>query len=126
MAKDNPHPTEIKLNKPTRTLTVKFDDGAEFEMSCEYLRVHSPSAEVQGHGPGEGVLQVDKEDVGIERIEQVGNYAVQIYYDDGHNTGIYSWDTLYNLGTNKEKNWRDYLDRLKTAGAPHSQLGTRA
>ncbi len=107
-------------------LTVKFDDDAEFEMSCEYLRVHSPSAEVQGHGPGEGVLQVDKEDVGIERIEQVGNYAVQIYYDDGHNTGIYSWDTLYNLGTNKEKNWQDYLDRLKTAGAPHSQLGTRA
>ena len=126
MAKDNPHPTEIKLHKPSRMLTVKFDDDAEFEMSCEYLRVHSPSAEVQGHGPGEGVLQVDKEDVGIERIEQVGNYAIQIYFDDEHNTGIYSWDTLYNLGTNKEKNWQDYLDRLKTAGAPHSQLGTRA
>ena len=71
MAKDNPHPTDIKLHKPSKTLTIKFDDDAEFEMSCEYLRVHSPSAEVQGHGPGEGVLQVDKEGVGIERIEQV-------------------------------------------------------
>ena len=126
MAKDNPHPTEIKLHKPSKTLTIKFDDGAEFEMSCEYLRVHSPSAEVQGHGPGEGVLQVDKEDGGIERIEQVGNYAIQIYFDDEHNTGIYSWDTLYKLGANKDKNWQDYLDRLQAAGAPHSQLGTRA
>ena len=126
MAKDNPHPTEIKLHKPSKTLTIKFDDGSEFEMSCEYLRVHSPSAEVQGHGPGEGVLQVGKEDVGIERIEQVGNYAIQFYFDDEHNTGIYSWDTLYKLGANMDKNWQDYLDRLKAAGAPHSQLGTKA
>ncbi len=126
MSKDKPHPTEIKLHKPSKMLTIKFDDDTEFEMSCEYLRVHSPSAEVQGHGPGEGVLQVDKEDVGIERIEQVGNYAVQLYFDDEHNTGIYSWDTLYKLGANMDKNWQDYLDRLKAAGAPHSQLGTRA
>jgi len=126
MAKDKTHPTEIKLHKPSKMLTIKFDDDTEFEMSCEYLRVHSPSAEVQGHGPGEGVLQVDKEDVGIERIEQVGNYAIQIYFDDEHNTGIYSWDTLYKLGANKDKNWQDYLDRLKAAGAPHSQLGTKA
>jgi len=126
MAKDKTHPTEIKLHKPSNMLTIKFDDDTEFEMSCEYLRVHSPSAEVQGHGPGEGVLQVDKEDVGIERIEQVGNYAIQIYFDDEHNTGIYSWDTLYKLGANKDKNWQDYLDRLKAAGAPHSQLGTKA
>lgn len=126
MTKDNPHPTEINLHKQSKMLTIKFDDGAEFEMSCEYLRVHSPSAEVQGHGPGEGILQVDKEDVGIDRIEQVGHYAVQLYFDDEHNTGIYSWDTLYKLGTNKDSNWKDYLERLKAAGAPHSQLGTRA
>jgi len=126
MSKNKPHPTEIKLHKPSKMLTIKFDDDTEFEMSCEYLRVHSPSAEVQGHGPGEGVLQVGKEDVGIERIEQVGNYAIQFYFDDEHNTGIYSWDTLYKLGANMDKNWQDYLDRLKAAGAPHSQLGTKA
>lgn len=126
MTKDHPHPTKINLHKQSKMLSVEFDDGAEFEMSCEYLRVHSPSAEVQGHGPGEGVLQVDKEDVGIDHIDQVGNYAVQIYFDDEHNTGIYSWDTLYKLGANKDSNWKDYLERLKAAGAPHSQLGTRA
>ena len=125
MAQEHPHPTEINLHQKSRMLEIKFDDGAAFEMSCEYLRVHSPSAEVQGHGPGEGVLQVDKEDVNVERIEPVGNYAIQIYFDDGHNTGIYSWDTLYRLGANKEKNWQDYLDRLKAAGAPHSQLGNK-
>lgn len=126
MTQDNPHPTEINLQKQSKILVIKFDDGAEFEMSCEYLRVHSPSAEVQGHGPGEGVLQVDKEDVGIDHIEPVGNYAVQIYFDDEHNTGIYSWDTLYRLGADKDRNWKDYLDRLQVAGAPHSQLGTKA
>jgi DUF971 family protein len=104
-------------------LEISFDDGAHFEMSCEYLRVHSPSAEVQGHNPGEGVLQVDKEDVKIERIEPVGNYAIQIYFDDEHNTGIYSWDTLYRLGANKQQNWQNYINRLKEAGAPHSELG---
>jgi len=125
MTAKHPHPTEIKLHQQSRMLEIAFDDGARFEMSCEYLRVHSPSAEVQGHGPGEGVLQVDKEGVNIERIEPVGHYAIQIYFDDEHNTGIYSWETLYRLGENKEKNWQLYLDRLKQAGAPHSQLGTR-
>jgi DUF971 family protein len=80
---------------------------------------------VQGHGPGEGVLQVDKEDVNITHIEPVGTYAVQLYFDDEHNTGIYSWETLYRLGANRDKYWADYLARLKAAGAPHSQLGTR-
>jgi len=103
-------------------LEITFDDGAHFEMSCEYLRVNSPSAEVQGHSPRESVLQVDKEDVNIERIEPVGNYAIQIYFDDEHNTGIYSWDTLYRLGANKQQNWQEYLNRLKQAGAPHSEL----
>jgi len=123
MAQSHPHPTEINLHQKSRTLEITFDDGAHFEMSCEYLRVHSPSAEVQGHSPGEGVLQVDKEDVNIERIEPVGNYAIQIYFDDDHNTGIYSWDTLYRLGANKQENWQDYINRLKEAGAPHSELG---
>ena len=125
MAQDRPHPTEINLHQQSKMLEIKFDDGAAFEMSCEYLRVNSPSAEVQGHGPGESVLQVDKEGVNIERIEPVGNYAIQIYFDDEHNTGIYSWDTLYRLGTNKQQNWKDYLKRLKQAGAPHSELGNK-
>ncbi len=125
MADKHPHPTEINLHQQSRTLEIKFDDGAEFTMSCEYLRVHSPSAEVQGHGPGEGVLQVDKEDVNIKHIEPVGNYAIQIHFDDDHNTGIYAWETLYNLGKNREENWKAYLQRLKEAGAPHSQLGTK-
>ncbi len=85
-------------------------------MSCEYLRVHSPSAEVQGHGPGQGVLQVGKERVNIDKIEQVGNYAVKPVFDDGHETGIYSWDTLYTLGKNQAENWRIYLQQLKDAG----------
>jgi len=125
MAETHPHPTEVNLHQKSRTLEVKFDDGAQFEMSCEYLRVYSPSAEVQGHGPGEGVLQVDKENVNIKSIEPVGNYAIQIYFDDDHNTGIYSWDTLYKLGTNKDENWQSYLDRLKEAGVPHSQFGNK-
>ncbi|MEA3243148.1 MAG: DUF971 domain-containing protein [Pseudomonadota bacterium] len=123
MAQQHPHPTEINLHQKSRKLEITFDDGEHFEMSCEYLRVNSPSAEVQGHSPAESVLQVDKEDVNIERIEPVGNYAIQIYFDDEHNTGIYSWDTLYHLGVNKQQNWRDYLNRLKKAGAPHSELG---
>ena len=109
-------PTEINLNRKTRMLTVSFNDGARFEMSCEYLRVHSPSAEVQGHGPGQGVLQVGKEAVNIDRIEQVGNYAVKPVFDDGHDTGIYSWDTLYVLGENQAENWREYLAALERAG----------
>ena len=123
MAQQHPHPTEINLHQKSRKLEITFDDGEHFEMSCEYLRVNSPSADVQGHSPAESVLQVDKEDVNIERIEPVGNYAIQIYFDDEHNTGIYCWDTLYRLGVNKQQNWRDYLNRLKEAGAPHSELG---
>ncbi|MEE9421614.1 MAG: DUF971 domain-containing protein [Gammaproteobacteria bacterium] len=125
MANTHPHPTEINLHQKSRILEVTFDDGARYELPCEYLRVYSPSAEVQGHGPGEGVLQVDKEDVNIKHIESVGNYAVQLYFDDEHSTGIYSWETLYKLGANREQNWQDYLNRLKEAGAPHSQLGNK-
>ena len=112
----HPTPTEINLNRKTRILTVSFDDGEAFSMSCEYLRVHSPSAEVQGHGPGQGVLQVGKEAVNIDRIEQVGNYAIKPVFDDGHDSGIYSWTTLYALGKRQAENWRHYLAQLEAAG----------
>lgn len=109
-------PTEITLHKSKRMLEIAFEDGQRFELPCEYLRVYSPSAEVQGHGPGQEVLQVGKEEVNIEKIEQVGTYAIQPSFDDGHNSGIYAWDTLYDLGVNYEQNWQNYLDRLKAAG----------
>lgn len=110
------HPTEINLHKKSRTLEIAFEDGARFTMSAEYLRVNSPSAEVQGHGPGQGVLQIGKEDVNIENIQQVGSYAVQLFFDDNHNTGIYAWDTLYDLGKNQERYWQEYLEKLAKAG----------
>ncbi len=112
----NHHPTEINLHRQSRVLEITFDDGSRFDLPCEYLRVYSPSAEVQGHGPGQETLQVGKEDVNIERIEPVGNYAVILHFDDGHNTGIYSWSTLYDLGANYERKWQDYLARLEAAG----------
>ena len=121
MAQQHPHPTEINLHQKSRMLEITFDDGAQFEMSCEYLRVNSPSAEVQGHGPGDSVLQVDKEDVNIERIEPVGNYAVVLHFDDGHNTGIYSWETLYKMGSNYDSMWSQYLQELEQAG--HKRKG---
>lgn len=112
----NPKPTEINLHKNSHILEIAFDDGSRFELPTEYLRVYSPSAEVQGHGPGQEKLQIGKQDVNIDRIEQVGNYAVQFFFDDNHDTGIYSWDTLYNLGKNYDELWQNYLDRLKAAG----------
>jgi DUF971 family protein len=111
-----PRPTGIELHQKSRVLEVTFDDSARFELPCEYLRVYSPSAEVQGHGPGQQVLQLGKEQVGITDIEPVGNYAVRLVFDDGHRTGIYSWDYLYELGTQQEQKWRTYLERLKAAG----------
>ncbi len=111
-----PIPTELNLHRHSRVLEISFDDGSSFNLPCEYLRVFSPSAEVQGHGPGQEVLQVGKEDVAIEQITPVGNYAVCLHFDDGHNTGIYSWDTLYILGRDHDKNWQGYLARLKAAG----------
>lgn len=109
-------PSKLELNQASRVLTVTFESGETFHLSCEYLRVFSPSAEVQGHGPGQGVLQVGKEDVCITAIEPVGNYAVKLVYDDGHNSGIYSWDYLYELGANREKYWDEYIGRLAEAG----------
>lgn len=111
-----PKPTDINLHQQSRVLELTFEDGSHFELPCEYLRVYSPSAEVQGHGPGQEVLQIGKENVNITAIEPVGNYAVQLEFDDGHNTGIYSWETLFLLGQNKEELWENYLKRLEKAG----------
>ena len=116
-----PVPTELSLHRQSRVLEITFADGAHFNLPCEYLRVFSPSAEVQGHGPGQEVLQTGKEDVNIDRIEPVGNYAVCLHFDDGHNTGIYSWETLYRLGSNHERNWQDYLSRLQAPGHTRKQ-----
>jgi len=113
---DVPRPTDIKLRQTSRMLEVAFEDNSRFELPCEYLRVYSPSAEVRGHGPGQEVLQVGKESVNIKAIEPVGTYAVVLRFDDGHDTGIYSWETLYDLGQNKSKYWARYLDRLAKAG----------
>ncbi len=111
-----PTPTEIRLKKASRMLLVSFDDGSEFQLSCEYLRVHSPSAEVKGHGPGQETLQTGKEDVGINAIDPVGHYAVRLVFDDGHDSGLFTWEYLHELGTNMTANWQGYLDRLAAAG----------
>jgi DUF971 family protein len=116
MSTKPPHPTEITLHKQSRVLDIAFDDGSRFELPCEYLRVFSPSAEVRGHGPGQEVLQVGKKDVNIESIEPVGVYAVKLAFSDGHDTGIYSWEYLHELGVKQESNWKTYLARLAQAG----------
>lgn len=117
------HPTELNLHQKSRVLEIAFTDGSRFELPCEYLRVYSPSAEVRGHGPGTGTLQVGKEDVNITRIEPIGSYAVCLHFDDGHNTGIYAWDTLHDLGIHREEYWRDYLRNLEEAGHRHRDIG---
>lgn len=109
-------PTEIRLQKKSRQLIVTFADGESFEMSFEFLRVHSPSAEVKGHGPGQEVLQTGKEDVQILEIQPVGHYAVRLIFDDGHDSGLFSWNYLHELGAGKESRWQAYLDRLRAAG----------
>ena len=109
-------PTEIRLKKAERLLIITFDDQEVFEYPAEYLRVHSPSAEVRGHGPGQERLQVGKENVGITAIEPVGHYAVRLVFDDGHDSGLYQWSYLRELGDNMAANWQTYLDRLEAAG----------
>jgi DUF971 family protein len=116
------YPTDIRLRTASRLLEVSFDDGAHFELSFEYLRVFSPSAEVSGHGGGEGLLQTGKESVGISAIEPVGNYAVRLVFSDGHNTGLYSWRLLYELGRDKDANWDRYLERCREAGVTRRDL----
>lgn len=111
-------PTEIRLRRQSRVLTVGYADGATFDLPFEYLRVYSPSAEVRGHGPGQEVLQTGKEDVQITAVEPVGHYAVRLVFDDGHDTGLYRWGYLRELGENQAERWQDYLDRLEAAGYP--------
>jgi len=109
-------PTELRLRQGDRRLLISFDDGTCFELSCEYLRINSPSAEVKGHGPGQEVLQTGKRDVNINAIEPVGNYAVKLVFDDGHDTGLYTWAYLHRLGREYEQRWSAYLEALETAG----------
>jgi DUF971 family protein len=109
-------PVEIKLRKQSRTLVVSYEDGTSFEFTAEYLRVHSPSAEVKGHGPGQERLQIGKEGVAITAVEPVGHYAVRLVYDDGHDSGLYTWEYLRELGDDMADNWQAYLDRLVAAG----------
>ena len=115
--KNAPIPTEIKLHQKSRVMELTFNDGSRFELSYELMRVFSPSAEVRGHGPGQEVLQTGKRQVEIAALEPVGSYAVQPRFSDGHNTGIYSWDYLYWLGTNRDMLWEQYLRRLNQVGA---------
>ena len=116
MSEKKIYPLAIRLLKKSRLLKLEFDDGSAFELSCEFLRVHSPSAEVRGHAPGQSVLQLGKEHVGIDKIEQIGNYALKLCFDDGHDSGLYSWGYLYELGKHQGRYWQQYLAALKQAG----------
>ena len=112
-----PHPTEVKLHQASRVLEIAFDDGSSFRLPYEYLRVHSPSAEVRGHGPGQETLQFGKRGITIRTVEPVGHYALKPTFSDGHDTGIYSWEYLHELAVNHDAYWQRYLDRLEAAGA---------
>jgi DUF971 family protein len=112
-----PLPTAIKLHQQSRVLEIAFSDGREFRLPYEFLRAHSPSAEVRGHGPGQEVLQVGKREVTIREVEPIGHYAIRPSFSDGHDTGIYSWDYLYELGDRQDELWQRYLERMAAAGA---------
>src|SRR3989304_4087434 len=115
--KNTPNPTEIKLHQKSRVLEIAFADGKQFSLPYELLRVYSPSAEVRGHGPGQEVLQVGKRNIEIADVEPEGSYAIQISFSDGHDTGIYSWGLLYELGMRRDEMWQHYLKRMEEAGA---------
>jgi len=117
LTSQTPQPTSITVHQQSRVLEVGFDDGRQFRIPFELMRVYSPSAEVQGHGPGQEVLQTGKREVGLVALEPVGNYAVQPRFSDGHDTGIFSWDYLYFLGSQQDELWRKYEQRLQAAGA---------
>ena len=110
-------PTAITLHQASRVLEIAFDDGRSFRLPYEFLRVHSPSAEVRGHGPGQETLQVGKRDVAIKEVESVGHYAIRPKFSDGHESGIYTWDYLLDLGERQDELWRRYLERLAAAHA---------
>ena len=119
-------PTEIKLRKQSRVLDVAFDDGQRYELPFEYLRVYSPSAEVRGHGPGQETLQLGKHEVQVVKVDPVGNYAVRLVFNDGHDTGLYTWGYLYELGETRAAKWQHYLDRLQQLGIPYpTQVSNR-
>jgi DUF971 family protein len=118
-----PRPTNINLHQKSRILEIDFDDGKQFKYSTEFLRVHSPSAEVRGHGPGEETLQLGKTDVNINAIEPVGVYAVKLVFDDNHDSGLFSWDLLRDLGENYDTNWADYLKRCEEQGYERKKPG---
>ena len=113
---NTPNPVDIKLHQVSKLLEIKFDNNTECQLSCEFLRVYSPSAEVKGHGAGQEVLQVGKENVNITSIEPVGNYVIKLFFTDGHDTGLYSWDYLYHLAENYEALWLEYIGQLDAAG----------
>jgi DUF971 family protein len=115
----NPRPLDLRLRTLSRVLEIRFEDGAEYALPFEYLRVFSPSAELRGHGAGEPLLVTGKEAVGIVEVEPAGNYAVKLRFDDGHDTGLYTWPFLYELGRDHDKNWARYLERCETAGHRH-------
>ena len=119
---NTPKPIDIRLHQASRLLEIKFDNNTECMLSCEFLRVHSPSAEVKGHGAGQETLQVGKENVNITAIEPVGNYAVKLVFSDGHDTGLYSWDYLYYLGEIYEAMWLEYIGRLEMAGHKRKEV----
>ena len=119
---NSPRPTDIKLHQSSRLLEISFDNGRVAKLSCEFLRVYSPSAEVRGHGAGQEVLQVGKENVNITGIEPIGNYAVKLIFSDGHDTGLYSWDCLHEIAENYDAMWLEYLGRLAAAGITRKEL----
>jgi DUF971 family protein len=121
MTENTLHPLTISLHKQSRVLEIVYNDGENFKLPCEYLRVFSPSADVKGHGPGQEVLQLGKEDVNIKEVEPIGNYAVRLIFDDGHETGLYTWNYLYELGQNQKINWIDYLHALNKSGHKRKQ-----
>ena len=123
MTENTLHPLTISLHKQSRVLEIVYNNGENFKFPCEYLRVFSPSADVKGHGPGQEVLQLGKEDVNIKEVEPVGNYAVRLIFDDGHETGLYTWNYLYELGQNQKSNWIDYLHALNKSGYKRKQDG---
>ncbi len=117
-----PTPTALTLHSQSRILEISFSDGSEFKIPFELMRVYSPSAEVMGHGVGQEVLQIGKRDVTVVELEPVGNYAVQPLFSDGHNTGIFSWETLYGMGQNQDMLWARYLERMADAGASRDPI----
>lgn len=118
---DSPTPTALTVHSQSRILEVAFSDGAEFKIPFELMRVHSPSAEVQGHGPGQEILQTGKREVNVVELEPIGNYAVKPVFSDGHETGIFSWEYLYFLGSEQDRLWSDYNRRLEAAGMSRDQ-----